>query len=289
MLQTASQPPPASRRPSVSGTGEVTLEVVAGKTAVVSRRATSPLKLLTPRGFDNGAARIVASTYGGGLLGDDDVRLSVTVGAGAIGVLTTQASTKVYRSGGAGRTARQRLDVTVADGGLLVSAPDPVACFAGGRYEQVQAFDLSGAASLLAIDWLTSGRPARGERWAFDRYRAETSIRVDGRLIARDALLLDPADGPVGGAHRMGRFDCVAVVFLVGPAMSRAAIGMLNEVRETALCRRATLIATASPLSDDGAILRVIGPSAEAIGHSLRSLLSGAFAAAGGDPWARKW
>jgi urease accessory protein len=293
VLQTASPLPVAfasgQQHFQRAGLGEVELSLVAGRTAVVTRRATSPLKLLTPRGFANGAARIVASTYGGGLLGGDDVRLSVTVGPGATGVLTTQASTKVYRSGRDGLTSRQRVDVSVADDGLFVSAPDPVVCFAGARYEQVQTFDLSSGGSLLAIDWLTSGRVARGERWAFVRYRSETSIRVDGRLVARDALLLDPADGPVGAPHRLGRFDCVAVAFLVGPAMRGAASEMLDRMKRMPLSRRASLIGSAGPLAGDGAILRVIGPGTEAVGQTLRSVLMVAFGAAGGDPWDRKW
>jgi urease accessory protein len=286
-------PPPTAptdeaQRRKRAGTGEIELAVVAGRTAVISRRATSPLKLLTPRGFDDGAARVVASTYGGGLLAGDDVRLSVTAGPGTRAALTTQASTKVYRSGAAGLTSRQSLDATLADGATLAVAPDPVSCFAGARFEQRQTFDLAAGASLLLIDWLTSGRAARGERWAFDRCRTETSVRVDGRLVARDALLLDPADGPVGAAHRMGRFDCLATALLIGPAMADAAARAIGAVGSVRLAKRAPLIAAASPIVG-GAVIRVIGVGAEPVGRFLRSLLAPAFAASGGDPWLRKW
>jgi urease accessory protein len=163
-----------------------------------------------------------------------------------------------------------------------------VTCFAGARYEQRQTFGLSAGGSLLLVDWLTSGRVARGERWAFARYRTDTRIRIDGRLIAHDALLLDPRDGPIDAPHRMGRFDCLAVAFVIGPALSPAAAEAIDRVGGMRLSRRAGLFAVASPVGD-GAIIRVVGGGAEPVGQVLRSLLAWAFEVAGGDPWTRKW
>ena len=53
---------------------------------------------------------VYAATLGGGLVGGDDIRLRVDVTAGARALLTTQASTKVYRSL---RPASQSLAATV--------------------------------------------------------------------------------------------------------------------------------------------------------------------------------
>lgn len=282
-------------RPDVisSGAGLVELAVVAGATAVVRRRATSPLKLLTPRSM-NGVAHVVASTYGGGLLAGDEVGLTVNAGPGTRCTLGTQASTKVYRSENE-RVSRQSLEADVGPGAILAVAPDPVTCFAGARYEQRQRFRLASDASLLLVDWLTSGRAARGERWALDRCRTDTRIhagaageRTGDRCIARDALLLDVADGPIGAPHRTGRFDCLSTVFLVGPAFEPAAAALLARVAKLPVPRRAPLAAAASPVRG-GAMLRVAGPGAEAVGRFLAAFLAPAWAALGDDPWSRKW
>src|SRR5205814_4902010 len=53
--------------------------------------------LMTTRGV-NEASWVYAVTYGGGIVGGDAIRLNVDVERGARGVLSTQASTKVYRS-----------------------------------------------------------------------------------------------------------------------------------------------------------------------------------------------
>lgn len=268
------------------GAGFIELAHVSGATAVIRRLASSPLKLLTPRGT-NGTAHVVTSTYGGGLLAGDDIALRLVAGPNTRCLLGTQASTKVYRSGD-GRSSRQSLGATVAPGAVLVVAPDPVTCFAGARYEQRQHVRLDVGASLLLIDWVTSGRAARGERWAFDHFRSETRIDVGDRCVARDALLLDPRHGPIDAPYRMGRFECFANVYLLGPAFAEAVNGLLARVGRIPVQKRASLIAAASPMSC-GALLRVAGGAAETVGRFLSQQLVPAWAPLGADPWAMKW
>jgi urease accessory protein len=59
--------------------------------------ATSPLKLFNPRNAGASAWAYLA-TYGGGLVGGDQVRMRIEVGPQAAALVSTQASTKVYRS-----------------------------------------------------------------------------------------------------------------------------------------------------------------------------------------------
>src|SRR5688572_3469687 len=79
------------------GVGQIEVTRAAGRSRVTRAYATSPLRLLTPRNHGD-AAWIYAASYGGGLLGGDRVQLSVQVANGARAFLSTQASTKIYRS-----------------------------------------------------------------------------------------------------------------------------------------------------------------------------------------------
>ena len=272
-----------------AGAGEVEFARVGSTTAVVRRLARSPLKLLTPHG-PGAAAHVVTSTYGGGLLPGDDIRLGVVASEGTRAVLGTQASTKVYRSEH-GAAARQSLRATVARDAVLAVLPDPVTCFAGARYEQRQRFDLDSGASLLLVDWITAGRVACGERWAMRRYVADTRVNVHGSCVARDALRLDPDDGPIDAPHRAGRFDCLATVMLVGEAFSPAAADVLRRVNAVPLRRRVGLLASGGglPSGYPGVVVRAAGGTAEAVGRFLRELLAAAWEMLGEDPWARRW
>jgi urease accessory protein len=268
------------------GQGELELTRVNGRTAVTRAMASSPLRLLTPHGRGT-SARVFSSTFGGGLVAGDGIALHVRAGAGTACVLGTQASTKVYRSP-AGIASSQRLTLIAEEGATCVVAPDPVTCFAGAVYEQRQEFDLHPGASLLLIDWLTSGRLARGERWAFDRYRTRTDVTVGGRNVFRDALRLDAADGPVAAEHRMGRCDCMALALLIGPRMERPAAELLDWAQAQPITLGEDLIFSASPLSG-GAVVRVAGSTTETVGRWLRERLLFVAKLLGEDPWARKW
>ncbi|HEX8912774.1 MAG TPA: urease accessory protein UreD [Humisphaera sp.] len=289
----SSRPTSAARRPP-PGTGLVELAVVAGRTEVVRLRHESPLRLLVPRQRSAAptSAWVVAGSYGGGLVAGDTLAVTLRAGPGTSALLGTQASTKVFRSapgrrGVPGATAAQRLAATLADGATLVAWPDPVTCFAGSRFEQVQRFDLDPSASLLAVDWLTSGRMARGERWAFARYRSETTISVGGATRVKDATLLDPADGPLDAVARTGGFDCLGMAWAVGPCFAGAAAGLQARLGRASIDPRRDVQFAVSPI-DGGTVVRFAGRSTEAAWRWLREHLTDGLAAVGLDPWARR-
>ncbi len=122
----------SARETRAPGSGALQFEKVRVTTVLTRSIAASPLRLLHPKNSGS-AAWVYAATYGGGLLGGDAIALDVHVGAGASAMLSTQASTKIYRSD---IPASQRLDVHVADESLLVLLPDPVTPFASSQYVQ---------------------------------------------------------------------------------------------------------------------------------------------------------
>ena len=296
-----------------SGKGHVRVENVGGRSVVTRAQAHSPLRLLTPRGPAQ-SAWVFTSTFGGGLLAGDRIELDVVVERGAGCLLSTQSQTKVYRSA-AGESALQGITARLMGDATLVSLPDALVCFAGGDFQQDQRFEMSDTASLLLLDWLTSGRRARGERWAMRRYQARTDVIVGGKLKFRDALRLDESDGPIDGEHRMGRCDCFATVVMLGPKFGAGAKRLLEwasaqqahswhgfSTRAHGLKPHETTALplpgatpsadgvhfAASPLAN-GVVLRAAGPTTESVARWLRQRLEFLPATLGGNPWDRKW
>lgn len=255
----------------VSGAGAVRVARIEGSDAVVSSRAESPLRLLRTRG--EGAAWIFATTFGGGLVDGDRISLDLDVEAGARVLLTTQASTKVYRSpNGTASVLRAR----VGAGGLFASIPDATVCFAGARYAQTIEVDAS-AGSAVVVDVLHAGRVSRGERWAMDRY--ESTLAVAG---LRDATRLDPAHGSI--AARMGRFDVLGTVIFAGPLLAAARARIERELGAPA--RGDDYVAAAS-VRGDALLVRFAATHAELATARLRALLAETFSLVG-DVLARK-
>ena len=125
---------------------------------------------------------------------------------------------------------------------------DPLTCFAQARYEQSQSVRLYGSGSLVLVDWLTSGRRARGESWALSRYYSRLRIYHDDELVLADALLLDPADGRLDSPFRLGRFHCLAMMVLIGGQLAAAVADLSGRVAAKPVQGRSPLVDVASPL-----------------------------------------
>ncbi len=264
------------------GSGAIVIAARGDRSIVARARAESPLKLLFPR--NHGSAQwVFTATYGGGLVDGDAIALDVDVLDGAAALVSTQSSTKVYRSP---RGTSQTLRGRVGEGALLAVLPDPVACFAGARYAQRAEVTLAAGASLLFVDSMTCGRAARGERWDFARYASRTTITRGGRALAIDATVLSPDDGDLRA--RMGRFDALATAFAFGPR-ARASRDALLAVGAVDAPVRGDVVAAASHLGDDGAVVRLAATSTAALLAALRRALAPLAEVLGDDPFARKW
>ena len=161
-----------------------------------------PLKLISPsRSSESKSVLAFLLSYGGGLVGGDQVNLSIQVRTKAKLSIVTQGHTKIFTSATPDIVTKQRLQVEIDNDSALCLLPDPVQPFEGSVYEQTQVFKLKPRGSLCLLDWVTQGRTARGENWSFVRWSGRNEVWSwagdDGeqdRLLLRDALLLRGSD-----------------------------------------------------------------------------------------------
>ncbi|KAK9673770.1 hypothetical protein RND81_12G188300 [Saponaria officinalis] len=201
-------------------TGSIIVSKFRGKSTVTRCFSKYPLKLIVPnkacaRAVD--CAWIYSLTYGGGIVSGDSILCNFIVEDGCTAVLTTQASTKVFKSIGS-KWSEQILEVRVGHEALLVVIPDPVTCFAAARYSQKQVFRVSSESNLLLVDWFSSGRYESGERWAFDSYRSTNYIYEDDEPLFLDTVLLTQGIGS-SISQRMHDYQIIAMVVILGPKL----------------------------------------------------------------------
>src|SRR5579859_799366 len=85
-----------------------------------------PLKLISPRGLGQPCTSVFMMSYGGGLVGGDQIDLSVNVQAGCKLALLTQGSTKIFKQRKATdiqitaspTVTSQSMKVVIEEGGL---------------------------------------------------------------------------------------------------------------------------------------------------------------------------
>jgi urease accessory protein len=259
---------------------------VDGQSTVTGAYAVSPLRLLTPRSRAE-SVWAYTSSLGGGILAGDRTSLSVRVGTGARCFLSTQATTKVYRNP-ASLPCAHRTQATVQKDGLLVFAPDRVQPFAGSSYDQRQEWHLADGAGLVLLDWFSSGRAARGEQWHFTRFRSRNEVFVESERVFVDSILLEGPQqtGPMD--CRVGGYQCFAMLLFLGPPVHRLVIDLLEQIGRLPVRKASSLLCSASPVRD-GAVLRVAGVDAEAVGRELERYLQPLDRMLGDNPWIRKW
>ncbi len=191
---------PFPKSSSVPGQGHIVAKLLPNKvSALESINYQYPLKLISPAATaDQKSVLVFLLSYGGGLVGGDQINLSIEVKPGAKLSIVTQGHTKVFQSTTPDIITRQELHVRVGAGAALCLLPDPVQPFERSVYEQVQIFKLASRASLCLLDWVTQGRVARGENWSFTRWTGRNEVwttngatTANPRLLVRDAIILD--------------------------------------------------------------------------------------------------
>ncbi|GHJ83914.1 hypothetical protein NliqN6_0316 [Naganishia liquefaciens] len=248
--------------PSLPGSGKLFLSASTGSRPQFTHLSgTYPLKLLAPVPLPSQPATVRACymlAYGGGLVAGDTISLHVRVGEGSQLVLLTQGSTKAFKNRIGARplalghveggqeenvVTRQRLLVELASGSLLLLLPDPIQPFKSSSYIQSQRFVLPAPtnggpfASILVLDWYTSGRNAGlgsnsrfQEEWEFALYASTNEIIHAGTAVPlmREKTTLRPSSDDDAQAQdsmpslraRMRPYQIYATLLIHGPLLA---------------------------------------------------------------------
>ncbi|MBT9393457.1 urease accessory protein UreD [Hymenobacter sp. NST-14] len=213
---TRSAPVPAHQvfMPEEDAWSEAEVTAVRGQSVLTRSRSVQPLKLLNPRAGGS-ICHVVLSSYGGGLLAGDVVRLRLHVQAGARTLLGTQANTRVYRADHE-TSAEQYLEAHLAAGSLTAVFPDPLVLQTRARFRQYQHWHLQSGAVLLLADWLHSGRMDSGEQFKFSSYESEIRLTYEGRLLALDRFGFRPQEHVATSPAHFGPHQTTLSVYLAG-------------------------------------------------------------------------
>ncbi|KAJ8758702.1 hypothetical protein K2173_000423 [Erythroxylum novogranatense] len=213
-------------------TGRVVVEKVGRKSTVARCFSKYPLKFIIPTKVGSSkidAVWIYTLTYGGGIVSGDSIRCELVIGDGCTTVLTTQASTKVYKSLDS-KCSEQLLEVKVGSDALLAALPDPVTCFSTARYSQKQVFKVLSDSNLVVVDWITSGRHESGEKWDFELYKSINRIFLDEQPLFLDTVLLE--QGSITSiTERMQDYQVSAMIILMGPRLRQIQIQIQENVK----------------------------------------------------------
>ncbi len=202
---------------------EVSFVGVKGETTLSSLYQSGSLKALIPKSFRPGKEAIIINT-GGGIVGGDQLSISICGGNDTETWITSQASEKVYKS--IGDMSRVQIDLKVGDNSTLYWCPQELILFDRSKLSRTMNFNINNNSNLLIVENIVFGRLARGEIskncYFFDQWR----IKRDQKLVLAENFLFSGRDCLYGKAN-LGHNTCIGTVIYV----SLQSEGYLKQVR----------------------------------------------------------
>lgn len=191
----------------------VEVELASGKAHVTKLYSTYPIRIIQQK-VSASCIYLVAMGFGGGLVQGDRIDFELTVGKDCQTCFKTQGSTKVFKTDKS-TPCPQNISCRLNENSLLVYVPDPTTCFDDSKFKQTSDFDLHNSASLIYVDWFTSGRLFRDKFWGPSQLDNELSIRIDNQIMLyENQSLRNDKYGSV--SNKVGGATVFGVLVLIG-------------------------------------------------------------------------
>ena len=146
--------------------------------SIVSRcRHNGPLRVQKPFYPEDGVCHVYLLHPPGGVVGGDELSVSVSAGKGSAALITTPGATRVYRSAGPLSTIKYQLNVE-ADASLEWLPQDSI-LYGGSRLSQEMEVRVASGSRFCGWDITSMGRPASGDHYTTGEFDQGFRLFVD--------------------------------------------------------------------------------------------------------------
>jgi urease accessory protein len=159
------------------------------KTLLVKREHIGPLTVQRPFYPEGGACHIYILHPPGGIVGGDDLSISVKATPHSHALITTPAAGKFYRSSGA--QAKQAVEITIANGATVEWLPQETIIYEGAQLKSSVKVDMAADARFIGWEILSMGRPACYENFDYGLADLSWQIYCEDRPVLLERLYLD--------------------------------------------------------------------------------------------------
>jgi len=216
-------------------------------------KITRPVYLTT-----SGEAYFYIMNPGGGYIDGDTYKIDICVKEAASTVLTTQSSTKIYKT--RNRPAFQEMNIYLKSGSVLEYLPDPVIAYQNARFKQTMVVKMEKDAAFICSDIFTPGWAPDGTLFQYDFLQSKMEIYMADRLVLFDHVKLEP-DKDMKGIGMMEGYTHFGSMIVIDQRINSAVVEELQERFNVDLDGRIGL----SMLEVPGFTLRVLANSTQTI------------------------
>ncbi len=242
-------------------TGFLQLEVgkKREKSVVTNSFFDGVLKITRPTYLESDLPLLTLIHVGGGYVDGDSYKTEIVVDEFSRLALTTQASTKVYKSPKFG--VNQTMDYYLKDGSELFVKQDSLILYKEASFTQITNVHMSSTATFYYTDIITPGWADDGELFQYKKAQSKMKIFVDGSLKVYDHLLLRP-DELMDKLMNLEGFTHIGTLFFIHPKISEE---LIEEIRRKLSGYTSVSRIGVSSLSIKGISLRILANSTTVI------------------------
>ncbi|WP_082232839.1 urease accessory protein UreD [Halobacillus massiliensis] len=163
---------------------------------------------------------------GGGYVDGDTYGTSITLSEGAQLLVTSQASTKVYKT--PSKPVVQQTAIHLESDSVLEYCMDPLILYEGAKFIQNTTVYMDPGATFFYSDIITPGWSEDGGHFRYDWVRNRLKVYQNGKLVLFDHLLLEP-DEELEGILQLEGHTHVGSFVISHPEASREFAARLYE------------------------------------------------------------
>lgn len=258
-----------------------------GRSFLARQYTPHPFHLTRPfylPGDPAGMATLYLQSSSGGLYGDDDLNLHISLEEGTAAHVTTQASTVVHAARGG--LTRQQVSLVCARDSLLEFLPDPLILFAGAHLQAGLTAEVDRGATLVMTDSFLAHDPTGGAI-PFDRFDNDIVVRRCGESLPLliERLRLGAADWPPAANRHLGAHACHGSLCVVHDSASETIAAAMKQTLAESSLDRADCYAGVNALGDRGVVwARLLCRDGAALSKALTAAWRGARLALTGQP-----
>lgn len=167
---------------------------------------------------------------GGGYLDGDTYYMEVSLAEQTSLTLTTQSSTKVYKT--PTKEVYQETVFNLKKDSYLEYLPDALIAYKDASYYQKNIVHMEAGATLLYSDILTPGWSPEGEQFSYEQLRLKTEIYMNEQLVAFDHIKLQPESQQMNTLGFMEGYTHLGSFIVIGEKTTPDLLDKLHEVIE---------------------------------------------------------
>jgi urease accessory protein len=183
-------------------------------------------KYTRPVRLDDDSLSVYLIHVGGGYVDGDTYGSTIKLEEGAALAVTSQASTKVYRS--PSKPVEQRTTIQLGADSVLEYCLDPLILYKGAKFIQETTVEMEHNSTFFYSDIITPGWSEDGSNFQYDWVRNKLKVYQNGKLVLFDHLLLEP-DGELEGVLQLEGHTHVGSFVIFHPKATREFAEWLYE------------------------------------------------------------